>query len=319
MSRIGVLINPRSHWNKRRRSAMRDLLSRFPDVLHAELDGQRGVEDVLREFARREVDTLVIGGGDGTVQKLLSALFNEALFEQPPALAVLPTGMANLIASNVGLKGSPRQSLVRLITRRQSGTPIAQFKRRLLRVMLSADRPPEYGMLLGTAAFYRGVMLTMNKVHPLGVEHSVATGLALAWSLAEALLRRSGPDSIYQGDTIAIELDGRRIPEREYIVVMATTHDRLSLGAVPFWGQGSGAVRFTSIAFPPHRLARALLPTLRGRPRPWMRDSGYVSENAHALSLRMTCRFVLDGEEFAPTADDPVIVTADQEAVFLRC
>ncbi len=317
MNRVGVITNPRSHRNRKRLPAIREVLARHPEALQIEIDAKAETAEILREFAFREVDLIVVAGGDGTVQSVMTALLNERMFERPPALAVLPSGMTNLIAVNLGFDGAPETGLARLLD--GSRAEASRLARRILSVHQPAWRQPARGMLLGTAGFYRGVMVGRRRIHPLGAEQRLATGLALLASIAQTVLRRSGPDSLYRGERMSIAVDGRVAPQQDYILLLATTLDRLMLGVNPFWGRGKGAVRLTSVSFPPVRFLRALVPLLRGRPRGWMTEQGYASENVHEVRLTTACPIVLDGEILEPDDAAPLIIRADEVLEFVRC
>ncbi len=321
MSQIGLISNIRSQRNRRGMPAIRDVLARYPQVLHGEVDRIEDIVPILQTFARREVDHVIVNGGDGTVQAILTELRNGAAFEHFPSLSILPGGMTNLIAHDVGLKGRRDRSLARLIEATTAGNGVVRLTRSVLSMTCAPDRPPTHGMFLGTAAFHRGILFSRQRVHSLGLERSAATGLALGLILLRAMIGRSGIDRLIQGERIEIALDGQRVEEaRDYFLVLATTLDRLTLGLMPFWGGGgSGTCRYTSIVSPPQRLHRALLPALRGRPRPWMAESGYASGLAEEIALRMTCPIVFDGQIFTPEPDFPVIIRADHKVVFLRC
>ena len=135
MLKLGLISNPRS---ERNRSGFADLLAasaELPDLLHLEIDGQGSLSEILTEMARREVRVLVINGGDGTVQRVLTELFEARPFERPPALAVLARGMANMTAGDVGLRGRAIPPLRRLIAAARSGGIERSVEfRRILRV-----------------------------------------------------------------------------------------------------------------------------------------------------------------------------------------
>ena len=118
---------------------------------------------------------------------------------------------------------------------------------------------------------------------------------------------------------MTVELDGRSTPPQDYLLFLATTLERLMLGLMPFWGEGNGGVRYTSIGFPPQRLWRALLPVVRGRPRPWMAARGYESGWTGECRLSLQCPIVFDGEIFTPEPGTPVALRADRHVTFLRC
>ncbi len=319
MNRIGVITNPRSRRNQGRLPAIRQVLSRHPATVHREIAGKLDAIDILREFARWEVDLIVIGGGDGTVQSVMTAILNERMFDSQPALAVLPAGMSNLTAENVGLRGSPEAGLARLLALAAADRPAPRVARRVLSVRQANWEQPAHGMMFGTAAFYRGVMLGYDRIHPLGASRWFADGVTLAITLVQTMAGRSGPNSVFQGYRMAISIDGRALPAQDYILVMATTLERLNFGINPFWGEGEGAVRFTSVTFPPRRFLQAIFPLLRGRPRGWMPEQGYVSQKGHEISLMTDCPIVLDGEILAADARHPMIIRADESFEFVQC
>jgi hypothetical protein len=335
--RIGVISNPRSRRNRHRGlGAVRAVVARHPRVLHAELDGVGGIPAVLREFAGREVELVVVNGGDGTIQATLTALFNGGTFERPPLLSVIPAGGANLIARDVGCPGrSPGEALARLIDLVLAGDRghrggITRIARPTLSVMRGADRRLVYGMFFGAGAFYEGTRLAREELRPRGIGEPLAAGLALGLCIARALLPRRpatverSSDSLLRGEPMTIAVDGTVAvgPDRRYALVLATTLDRLMLGLRPFWGTGDGRIRYTLIEAPPRRLGRALFPILRGRPRPWMAGSGYISgvANGLVLAMRRPTPMVLDGETLSPPSGGaPVVLASDRSVVFLRC
>ncbi len=315
--RIGVISNLRSRQNLRGMPAIRAVLAERPAVLHRELRSRDDDPAAVRDLAEAGVEIVVISGGDGTVQGILSELVNSGLFAELPKIVVLPSGMTNLIAADVGLHGRPAESLARFIDAAGGGA-LRLTRRRLITMRYAADRPPAHGFFLGTAAFYRGTMLGRDQVHRLGIQKSAAAGLALFWFLFRALFGRNSASPLYRGEPMTIRLDGNALSEPEQFVVLGTTLDRLILGLMPFWGDGPGVLRYTSVSYPARRFARALLPLMRGRPRPWMAAFGYHSGRYDEVSLVTDCPIVMDGEVFPVSRDLPVLLRADREIVFVR-
>jgi hypothetical protein len=118
---------------------------------------------------------------------------------------------------------------------------------------------------------------------------------------------------------MTLELDGQPAQPQDFLLFLATTLERLMLGLKPFWGEGNGGVRYTSVGFPPRSLWRALLPVIRGRPRPWMAARGYDSGRTRECRLSLQCPIVFDGEIFTPEPGTPVTLRADRRVTFLRC
>ncbi len=320
MMRAGLISNPLSQRNRQRQPAMRDAVAGYFDLLHAELDSVHATADVLRDFARREVGLLIVSGGDGTVQKVLTELLNGREFDPLPRIAVLPGGMTNLIAADVGLQGDPVQSLIKLC--RVASDPAVEretLERSVLSLQRTPDEPPIHGMFLGTAAFYHAIMMARRQVHPTGAKHDLALAIGLALALFRLMTGWAGFSPLSRGERMVVELDGRAAAPEEYLLFLATTLERLVLGLLPFWGEGSGGVRYTSIGFPPQRPWRALFPVIRGRPRPWMAARGYRSGWTAECRLSLQCPIVFDGEIFTPELGTPVTLRADRRVTFLRC
>ncbi len=77
-------------------------------MLYAELTEFDALPRVVAELARAEVELIVIDGGDGTVQAVLSEILRGSVFRAAPQFAVLASGMTNLIAADVGIRGCAR-------------------------------------------------------------------------------------------------------------------------------------------------------------------------------------------------------------------
>ena len=320
MTRVGLISNPLSQRNRQRQPAMRDAVTAHPDLLHAELDSVHATADVLRDFARREVGLLIVSGGDGTVQKVLTELLNGQEFDPLPQIAVLPGGMTNLIAADVGVQGDPVQSLSRLCGTATDPTAARKLhERAVLSLQRTPGAPPIHGMFLGTAAFYHAVMMARHQVHPTGAKHDLALAMGLGLALFRLMTGWVGSSPLSRGERMAVGVDGREGAPDDYLLFLATTLERLTLGLMPFWGEGSGGVRYTTVGFPPQRLWRALLPVIRGRPRSWMAPRGYESGSTDECRLSLQCPIVFDGEIFTPEPGTPVTLRADRRVTFLRC
>ena len=317
MTSIGVISNAMSHRNRRGLQAVRDVLAQDRSVLHREIDDMAALPAALDGFAARGVDLVAVNAGDGTVQAVMTHMLNGGSFGPEPALAVLPAGRTNLIAHDVGLKGRPVDGLARLLARRAAGGALEQVGHAVLSLRLGVDAVPTHGMFLGGAAFYHGTMLGRETFHPMGAAGRAVVGLSLGLVVLRALFGAN--DRIMRGDAMTMDIDGEAVAEQDYFIVLATTLERLMLGLDPFWGAGAGAVRFTTAPFPPPRLGRALLPMLRGRPRPWMTQAGYASRRVDRLAIRTACPMVFDGQIVTPDPAVPVVLSGDRRVRFLRC
>lgn len=331
MTRLAVISNPRSQRNRQGALAgLKAVVADHPDVRHEDIHDFDDLGALIVNLLRDKVEIIAVNGGDGTVQAVLTELARRSENGATPKLAILAGGMTNVIAKDVGLRGSPAKGLSRLAAALSAkndagaaGNAATEVTRPLIGLALHPDRPPVYGMFFGAAGFYQAVRLANDKVRKRGVAGSLASASTLGLSLLRLLFGRPGSDDpLYRGCSMAIGVDGERRAEAPYLLLMATTLDRLILGLMPFWDDDAsdrGTIRFTSVDFPPKRLYRALLPVMRGRPARWMADEGYRSGSAGDMVIDIDSPVVLDGEIFHPDPAIPIRLTGDRSQTFLQC
>ncbi|GAB4358215.1 MAG: diacylglycerol kinase family protein [Kiloniellaceae bacterium] len=319
-ARIGVITNPGSQRNKKGLAEMTRLLEAAPEARHVVIGSIAEVPEILADFARREIEIVAVAGGDGTVQAALTELYNRRPFARDPLLAVVPRGMTNMIAADVGLKGL--KGLARLLQASPEAVARATRRRRILRAENVLNREAQYGMFFGGAGICRAIDACRSKVHPLKVEADAAAAVTLAGLLGGWLFGRrkenGAADSIFYGDRIGMGFDGGPETTMESLIILATTLDRLILGSRPFWGGDAGHLRFTAIAYPPKGLLRYALRILYGGAGRRLPAESYLSRSVERVALTMDCPFTLDGEMFQPTPGRPLVLTAADEAGFVR-
>ncbi|MGI9493928.1 MAG: diacylglycerol kinase family protein [Geminicoccaceae bacterium] len=326
MTKIGVISNPKSQYNRQIGLApVEAVVADHPKLIHEPLSEFAALDEVIERFLREDVEVIAVNGGDGTVQAVLTALARRDDVLGQLKLAILQGGMTNVIAKDVGFGGNPAKALAHISKRLLKDdegleAPVRHMSRPLIGLVTNGKKPAVYGMFFGAAGFHQAVQLAQENVRPKGFAGNLASASSLVLILARLLLGRPGADNpLYRGELMAIGLDGRVTPESPYLLLIATTLDRLMLGLMPFWGETDKTIRYTSVAFPPERLALALLPVLRGKPRPWMLERGYRSGTASDMAIDIKSPVVLDGEIYHPEPDCPIRLTGDRQATFLRC
>lgn len=295
MSSVGLIINERSN---RSASVIDDLLyvaRRFSSVRTEVLDGIKGLDRALVGMDRKHVDTLVLAGGDGTMQATFTDAINNRRFSKTPHFVALPCGMTNVIANDCGLRGEPAPSLENFLWRREKGS-VKPLRRPLLSVTMG-ERAPIYGFFFGAGAFHGAVNYSRSKIQSKGVRRSLALTLSvLAYITKVALEKAASTEEI---ELEFLEGGAPGAPEEASLALfMATTLTKLGSGIYPFWGKGAGAMAATSIDSPARRLFRAAPAVLRSRSRPWFEDYGYRSWRSDQMVTRFSGPFVFDGEFF---------------------
>lgn len=312
---IGVLTNPRSGGNKRGYGKVRDFLARNPGIHAAEAVAPAEVKAALAGFAARNVDLLVVNGGDGTVQAALTALLGSPPVTPPPLLALLEAGTTSMHARDVGVRGEPAAALARIRawsgdTRRNENR---LHRRPVLRVNRGNGEEPLCGMFFGAGAIPRGIELCHGSMNPDGRRGELIPGLIIARFLLAAL---TGNDRLLPATAMGIGLDGTQLRCNGYLFAMVSTLERLFLGLRPFWGREPGPLRFTALRTAPPRLLRSLPFLLAGRRAAGATpENGYYSRNATHITLDFRGTFTLDGELFEARA--PLAIEAAGPARFL--
>ncbi len=316
--RVGMLNNPLSGRNKRNPTLIPSMLARYPEVVCAEVKTPADILQALKDFAQREVNCVGIAGGDGTIQAAMGALFNHRPFSDLPSLALIPAGTANLMAGDVGLGAFEKNTVERFFTEacaEQADVTIAT--RPILRVCFPEEREPLLGMFFGAGAIYHGTQLGLDTKQSIGRLGEWGAGLIIIkFLLALATGSRKGLNPI----SVRVTAGEAVSSEREYLVLMVTTLNRLFLGMNPFWSNKPGPLRFTSLRVPYRYLWRVLPTLLRGRMHQLAtREHGYVSENLSELKLAFNSGFVLDGEVYSSAKpEEPLILDSPGELSFVR-
>jgi diacylglycerol kinase-like protein len=193
--RIALLSNPKSTGNLAQLPRIREYCADHPDVFHYEVEQASQIGEAMRVIARVRPRVLAINGGDGTVQAALTELHNGGHFgDEPPPVAVLPSGKTNLIALDLGARGDPIETLERLIAlARLDDLAPYTVARELIALRSGAeedwgDRQPVIGMFLGGAGLADTMLYCREKIYPLGLPNGLAHVIAAIATMAKLLL-----------------------------------------------------------------------------------------------------------------------------------
>jgi len=323
--RIGVVNNLRAGKSQEQVGRMLGFLRSHPDVLHVETENAGVMPEALAELAAKEVDLLVVNGGDGTLQYVLTELLaNGGFGDRLPLVAPLRAGRTNMSAMDLGADRNALRGLSAMIASGRAGRIAERVEpRRVLRVGygFGIERGVQYGMFFGAGLIKRAIELNHRLFDQEG-QKSVVEGVPGATLVTAGLLGRAitgDQTGILTPDKVQIQLDGEELHAGEYHLVIASTLSRLFARMRPFWGKGPGGVRFTSIAAPCERIGRAAIGMLRGRPASWVTpEAGYTSRNVDHAELRMSCGFTVDGELWQPDPDRSIALSAERVVHFVR-
>lgn len=313
---VGVLSNPLSGGNKKGFKQILNVLAAWPDVLHREAVTPEEISDALSAFAELGVELVVVNGGDGTAQAVLTTLGRGELFATPPLLALLCAGTTSMLPRDVGVAGSSAAALTRVLRWADAtDESLTIVPRAVLRVQYACDQLPLFGMFFGAGAICQGIKVFHSGVNPMGWRGEIMPGLTLIRMLLAILCKNH--DKVPPLVT-KVQLDKNSAQERADLVLLISTLDRLFLGMRPYWGTEEGPLRYTAVGANPRYLLRILPSLFRGRVNRHARaENGYISHNGHEVTLEMKGDFTLDGELYQ-AGEGTVSVRATEPVMFLR-
>lgn len=310
-SRPGFLANPRSSRFARRPATLRDAAGRFPGALYREASDPAGIAGAFHELVADGADIIIVLGGDGTLQAALNQVGSD--HRNAPVLAAVPCGSTNMTALDVGTGQSPLRVLKRLRERIDARAAIPVTSRPMLRIQRRMA-PALQGMFFGAGTITAGVRYFRDRIRGRGLTGEAASGIAVLRTLAGLLAGRVGAASTAVYASLAEE--GAGAASGSFMLLLASTLDRLLLGARPYWGREPAPIHFTAIRDRPARFWPSLPGIVRGRPGP-LPEPDYHSRNLHGLELTLAGDFVLDGEIHAIDAADATLrISAEGPALF---
>jgi len=317
---LGVVINTRSRQNRKRENPLPNMFAGDNRVVieHMAGHGHEPLAAILRNMAAKGVETIVVSGGDGTVQGTLTELAEASPFSQLPRLALLAHGTTNMTAADVGLTLRNVKNLTELLEPDRH-PQLSIRKRATVQVINPGGSGAQHGMFLGSGGIYRAVIKTHQKVLPLGLGGAAANTLAIAVSLMRAvfLRNRSNEDRVFQPTPMTIVADGRVFAEGDQFSLLVTTLDQLILKSNPFWNQSADNLRMTAVGYPLPKLVRSFLQVMYARDKQRLDPEIFRSASARTIDLTTPSPFTLDGEYLEMPAEGPLKIRRGPEFEFI--
>lgn len=316
---LAVISNP-SSGNNRRGNQLRSILDglRRSAVPHAEADTLDGLIGSTQQLLDDGVELMVVNGGDGTVQAVLTGIFREPRATDIPVLAVLPGGTTNTTARNVGYGLRAEESLGELIDAAARGELPGKIQRhRVLEVAGNPLSEPLYAMFFGAGAVYHGIRFSKENVESRGLRGELGAGITLGVFLFRIMTGEGR--KLFPPVRARAVVDGGEPVIDDLRGILTSTMDRQFLGLRPYWGTERGPIHYSALSYSARSLTRAAVSVMRGKPNRFVRpELGYRSHNASEIELQIDSGFTLDGELFASEGGCSLRLTAENAALFLR-
>ena len=310
---VGVVLNPKSGHVSRNLETLRRLALQIPQSTVIEASNPAEIAHALDIFNLGVNDLLVVIGGDGSLQAALTASLRRSM-ELAPCVLALPGGTTNMSAADLGMTMKPASALKALISWLVGDAPPPSVSTRsILQVSDASSALPQFGLFFGAGAIIDGVRYFHSEVRPKGIQGTLGPALAFIRMLL-SLFRRDGQD-VDLANLAGLQLQHQYLYS-PWLLILATTLDKLLFKSTPYWGLERAPMHFTAIAHRAPRLLSSLPFLLRGKSNATMQDSGaYVSQNLTYAAIHDLSEYLLDGEVFATRS--PLCLSADVSARFI--
>ena len=320
-----LIVNPRSGGENRQGLALAEGLRGDAAVRTVMLEDFSHLEPALEALAKAPPEALFLSSGDGTIQYVQTWLAERSHLprERWPLLALLPHGSTNMTAADIGLKlkGVARQAaLIRARGWRRNDARIVS--RPTVRVANTAEGP-QHGMFIGGGAVAEATLYCRDVFNRgKGIRGQWGPLLTLLKVVGQALLRPAAPEDVERIDRphqMRVVADGKVLGEGWHVAVMATTLNKLVLGARPFWGgcdEPGGGLRVSLFRWPMPSLTRWLPVVLYGGEQRRVHES-MQSRCAQRLEVATTSRYAMDGEEIRARQGEPLIIERGADMRYL--
>ena len=266
------------------------------------LDPFDALPSAVTQAASDGINHVIIEGGDGTVQGVISAFLYQAdKFDPFPAFSIVPGGMTNQVAKNIGLKSAKAKTVETALS-----APLDRVDIPLLNI-IDADGPNYAGFLFSTGAIPQITKYTTGQLHTKGIGGSLAV-------LGGILKGIRGDDEELLRVT-PVEIAG--VYSGPHLGTVVTTLPSLILGLDPFWGKGDAPLRITWVDGKYRRLGRNLVSVWAGSKQKDRSQDGLYSRCVPSLEYEYQGEIVLDGE-FLSIPSGKFTVSPTRPVTFLK-
>lgn len=201
-----------------------------------------------------------------------------------PDVTLVPGGMTNQIAKNIGLKHRHENAIMAAL----KGKNIKKRSTAMIEVQQGQTR--QYGFLFSTGAVPMITAFTKNKLHKRGIGGS----LAVAGGILRGVSGRK--NDVLHNTTISVQSGSHDLNE-DHLGTLVTTLPGLILGLDPFTGTEDAPLRVLYAGQNARNLPRNAAGLWLGHKEKDRSRDGILSWNTHGLKYRYDGPAILDGED----------------------
>ena len=314
-----ALTNPHSGGNKRGGAEkFKRLIANYPDIDHIILSDFNQIYNELEQAKYLERKIIIINGGDGTLQRVLTYLKRKENLSYNPELVLMKSGTTSMGYGDVGFKARASKMLD-TISHYGHGNNISINKksRQVMQMTLPEEGITVCGMFFGAAAIYSGILYCRQNIHTRGIRGEIGPTLAMLRYLFDWMTVNQIADST----NATIDIDQSEKISGEFSIITATTLQRLLAGVYPFWGGIAGKDTFALSLIrcgAPNSIRSGLRILYGHAPVTEQTNDHYLSYHVFRAMFDISGGFTLDGELYGKQGEsNKVILESAGSVTFL--
>lgn len=316
--KVIAISNPYSGNNKRGGFAkFSATIESYSAIQHLTASQSQEIATALMQCKQQEIPIIIVNGGDGTLQLILTYL-RSIETDYDPYLVLLKAGTTSMSYGDVGCKGKLNtlfQDVLRFAN--NESCDLQQTERSVLQLELPKTKQQVCGMFFGAGAIYSGILYCRQNLHSKGMRGELGPSLAMLRFLLDWIT----VGKLAVPARAELNINTKHHVAGSFNIIAATSLRRLLMGVYPFWvkTEDNKQFSFTCIEVNTPQPARAFFNILRGRaPKLSVKTNAYQSYSAGIVRMSIQGGFTLDGELFGDeNSANEVILRSAKPVKFL--
>lgn len=313
-----ALSNPNSGKNKK------DGLEKFvqavnnhSSIRHVISSSEGEMKSALNSAKQSNIAIIIVNGGDGTLQSVLTYLKLKENLAYQPELVLLKAGTTSMGFGDVGFKREINKVL-ESINRYAAGENqyVKKKTRQVLRMTLTQEELSLCGMFFGAGAIHSGILYCRQNMHTKGIRGELGPTMAMLRFLFDWIT----VNKLTSSTQAKVSIDQDNLFLGDFSIITATSLKRLLAGVYPYWRDTQDDMFALSlIKQGAPKPIKSGLRILRGSsPNLEEHEDYYRSYSASEVMLEIQDGFTLDGELFGEQGKySEVILSAAGPVTFL--
>lgn len=297
MKKIGILINPNAKKFRTKKSSLKNYTNIHSDnLLIRATKNEEDIQNVIKEFKKKNCDFVGVAGGDGTLHLAVTELINIYGEENVPPILILREGTMNNVARTIKLQGRGPDLIKRLLWSVNNNKEIEIHQRNTIKINNN------YCFLFGIGL----VTNFLNEVYS-GKEKGFVRNIQVGLSAFSEGLKNVENGKIFNWMDGEIQIDGDIIGINPVNGILAGTVEHIGMGFSPLSMASKKKDHFQVIitAIPSGKLLKNINRLRRGDS---INDKGYYNTLCKKIKLNYPAEFdyTMDGDMYK--ADKELII-----------